>query len=77
MYNKKSPYYIQEEETAKEKKEVKEYIDEVNKKIEAKKKTEQEIEIVIRRVRLSRQIRETKLKQKQYKKTRKLERKAC
>ena len=75
-YDQKGPCYIQEEETAKEKKEAKEYIDRENKKNESTKREEQELETAIRRVRIARNIGGAKPKWIQCTKTGKLERTA-
>ncbi len=73
-YNKKGPCYIQETETLKEKKEADTQLAEQNKILKPICKAEQELESVMRRVRISRRILGVKPTQKFTKKTSKLER---
>jgi hypothetical protein len=76
-YDAKGPCHIWEEETAKEKKEAKEYMDKENERNEAGKREEWELETAMRRVRLARRMGGAKPKWRWCAKTGKLERKAC
>lgn len=56
LYNKKGPYHIWEDETDKEKKESKKWLDEMNIHLEAECKAAWEIETAMRRLRITRNI---------------------
>ena len=75
-YNKKGPCHVWEEETTKEKKEAKEWMEKMNEKLEPKCKLAWEIETAMRRLNITRNLGGTKPKWKWCEKTGKLERKA-
>jgi len=75
-YDLKGPYYIWEEETLVEKKEVKEWIDKVNVELEAQCKLKWELSIQMRRIKITWNMSGKKLKWKWCEKTGKLKRKA-
>jgi hypothetical protein len=75
-YDEKGPCHIWEEETAKERKEAKEYMDKENEKNELGKREEWELETALRRVRIARNMGGAKPRWRWCAKTGKLERTA-
>jgi hypothetical protein len=75
-YYEKGPCHIWEDETAKEKKEAKEWLDKVNNELETQCKLDWELDTTMKRLKITRNTRGPKPKWKWCEKTGKLERKA-